>query len=79
MLVKWFPNSPRSAELNVLVSIIGPSIVCGGYLIMALTASRGNIIFIVAMLGLAATTFSLAIKGCKKILQLIPERDSSTP
>jgi hypothetical protein len=46
---------------------------------MALTASRGNIIFIVAMLGLAATTFSLAIKGCKKILQLIPERDTSAP
>jgi hypothetical protein len=76
MFIKWFPNSPRSAELNVLVSIVGPSIACGGFAILALTASRGNVVFIVAALVLAAITFSLAIKSCKKILQLIPERDS---
>ena len=79
MLIKWFPNSPRSAELNVRVSVVGLSMVCGGYVMMALTVNRGNILFAACMLGLAAFTFSQAIKGCKKILQLIPERVSSTP
>jgi hypothetical protein len=79
MLIKLFPNSPRSVELNVLVSIVGLSMVCGGYLMMALTLNRGNILFAACMLGLAAFTFSQAIKGCNKILQLIPERASSTP
>jgi hypothetical protein len=75
MLIKVFPNSHRSAELNVLVSIVGLSMVCGGYVMMALTTNRGNILFAACMLGLAAFTFSQAIKG----LQLIPERSSSTP
>ena len=75
----YFSGSPKKVPLNLLLSIVGLSIVCGVFLGLAIiqfekeyASVEPRLVAVGAVLALAAFSLSQAIQCCKKILKLIP-------